>query len=1465
MQSDSLLLPISLNGYGQGSILEEVCAIASPSKLISWGLDVEHEGDTGTAPMAGAAIGCEDGTIYIFGVNAVDAPDQLPAHNMTIGNSLAPALHISRVSPSASPSSSRRDSLNSRSASSSNLAPHLLSQSARSHVTSSVSRTSAEAPKNYVDYDDEKTKLEGILKSGQTRERSIAEGLRASYGVAGLGVAGETGGIGESQRKKSKLSYTGGSSSAPGTPRESLSSPPSTRSFSPLPSPSFPEFAHLSSHIGIAPPITPKFHVFPPRFGTGNTIVSLQNLSYGIFLALQESGVVAVILSQTGLCLGSVELESTPYLHPPPSPLSSTFMSTAGNNTVWKWKYLHVLENEECTVILAVASESSMTSDSDPDSRTRVAVLELQKLNPFLSSLGSAATSRHGVLQKVSEWVMESAPEALGLLSGEDAASAKIVYLTPGQSSTLMVHNLQIVPPAYVMAAPESLQPSPDAISSHPITLSAAPASLPGLLLPIPNPFKPKIQDHPLDRDSAKSTTTVPGRVVLGPALAIGQAPMPRGGRSVIGMQLWTMNGKCVRGALWSHDDFLVFETEAPGSEIRILGNASHHGLIAVERLGPDTFILAETYRVNAFCLPQTQVSSTSHPAHIPNWLEHLSSATFDGPCLAATAISASLLLCSTGSTGSEQQRLVYVALAPVSTTKKRKKNRDDKKNLRTAWSVSKQCAGMEQESVRRLTSLLPIELDMIILGFNDGSLGRSSFVNILTIGWPTVCEKSTNTNGINGMITSLHSIQNERTSERLIVGGVDDGGIVVWDLSTLQLRAQWTIFTTPLLTVISLEEEGVGRLRDCILCVSNDGTLAVIAVDGLEFLYLIPGSAARLDRICLGEDNLLLVYADGRARLWDVKTQEFWRSMTTKAVDELLKQGGWFEADVTNESRGGEKPLASLKKSFSSHDAASTLILNIHSLSELIHPIPSSHIFRDPRLAESVSVRTKDVIQADAPLLTKRIFRRLNLLKALLSSLLSFGIDVNVDEICIEKLGIIPAMASVGIRSADQVTSLPNTSSPQEVWQISPEHTASRLLALVTILRGLLVYDEDCEEHANLVIAFYVTSLQDAIGPAWQAPSLSSLARYWFHPSSDLRLAARTLFGAAADRLSDEDAIHLVEHWQHELPCLQPDAEKQSAYSALALLITGNVATERYVVLSTSTLTDIAKSITLYLHDDDCPHRILAIDLCSRGFQVWQHYVDAMEVLRALFNLSTSAEKDRNAGPQARSAVLQIASSNTPLFMSTLSLDILHPRTLRQQKSIMQLVAFLIRKKPLVLYSHLPRLIEAVVKSLDPASSSDRDAVFDSATEILGQVVKTFPSVDFHMQSQRLCVGTNEGAVIMYDLKTATRLYVLEGHKKRLAGCSFSPDGRRLATVSLEESIVRVWKVGSSLTSLFMPGAPPRQGHSGSEPYKTLNFNVGDEVNMTVAATLEWVQFEWPDDRTARLKIRDSAFTFNT
>jgi hypothetical protein len=61
----------------------------------------------------------------------------------------------------------------------------------------------------------------------------------------------------------------------------------------------------------------------------------------------------------------------------------------------------------------------------------------------------------------------------------------------------------------------------------------------------------------------------------------------------------------------------------------------------------------------------------------------------------------------------------------------------------------------------------------------------------------------------------------------------------------------------------------------------------------------VIPGGPDRLEKIALGEDNLILIYSNDMARLWDVRTQEFWRSMTREKAEELLEQGGWFETFV--------------------------------------------------------------------------------------------------------------------------------------------------------------------------------------------------------------------------------------------------------------------------------------------------------------------------------------------------------------------------------------------------------------------------------------------------------------------------------------------------------------------------------------------------------------------------------------
>ena len=147
-----------------------------------------------------------------------------------------------------------------------------------------------------------------------------------------------------------------------------------------------------------------------------------------------------------------------------------------------------------------------------------------------------------------------------------------------------------------------------------------------------------------------------------------------------------------------------------------------------------------------------------------------------------------------------------------------------------------------------------------------------------------------------------------------------------------------------------------------------------------------------------------------------------------------------------------------------------------------------------------------------------------------------------------------------------------------------------------------------------------------------------------------------------------------------------------------------------------------------MYLNDPACPELPLAIDLVSKGFTVWQTYVDPMDLLRRLSHFAThkepSATGSTSIAAQARLAVLHVATSNPALFMSTLSMDILDAKSAAGRNSIMKLCVFLARKQPALLENGLPRIAEAVVKSLDPNVGKMRDDVWQAATVILNELV---------------------------------------------------------------------------------------------------------------------------------------------
>lgn len=51
--------------------------------------------------------------------------------------------------------------------------------------------------------------------------------------------------------------------------------------------------------------------------------------------------------------------------------------------------------------------------------------------------------------------------------------------------------------------------------------------------------------------------------------------------------------------------------------------------------------------------------------------------------------------------------------------------------------------------------------------------------------------------------------------------------------------------------------------------------------------------------------------------------------------------------------------------------------------------------------------------------------------------------------------------------------------------------------------------------------------------------------------------------------------------------------------------------------------------------------------------------------------------------------------------------------------------------------------------------------------------------------------------------------------------------------------------------------------GRCGVASFARVTDIITRAAHMTNAATLEWVVFEWPAERTARLKIRETALNF--
>ncbi|KAJ2891039.1 hypothetical protein IWW38_003803 [Coemansia aciculifera] len=248
-----------------------------------------------------------------------------------------------------------------------------------------------------------------------------------------------------------------------------------------------------------------------------------------------------------------------------------------------------------------------------------------------------------------------------------------------------------------------------------------------------------------------------------------------------------------------------------------------------------------------------------------------------------------------------------------------------------------------------------------------------------------------------------------------------------------------------------------------------------------------------------------------------------------------------------------------------------------------------------------------------------------------------------------------------------------------------------------------------------------------------------------------------------------------------------------------------------------------------------------------------------------------------------AKSALLRIATADMPLVVSTV-IEILQSNSestsVRERRGALQLIGLVAQKYPRQVHPHLEGIASAIVQAIEPKRATVRKLLIAAAGAALQGLVRAYPWVSFHPESQCLAVGCIDGRCTTYDLRTATRTAVYDGG----AGCpvaavAISPQGDRVASFTLGNGMLSIWDPSPSALAMFARslfwsatseiggGAAESQSSGSVTPSKTMNIpaeyleQVGD---LSATSAMAVAKLTWTADRTVLLQIQEASFSLS-
>lgn len=319
------------------------------------------------------------------------------------------------------------------------------------------------------------------------------------------------------------------------------------------------------------------------------------------------------------------------------------------------------------------------------------------------------------------------------------------------------------------------------------------------------------------------------------------------------------------------------------------------------------------------------------------------------------------------------------------------------------------------------------------------------------------------------------------------------------------------------------------------------------------------------------------------------------------------------------------------------------------------------------------------------------------DIVQAIFSSIMSWGLQNDIDTLCKEKLGLQPRglHVTMGLRGANGSFSLlaPSKKPSREFWNLSGTFNGSRLLNVIALSHSVLS-TIGFEEYISALITHYGVMFPDIFGKSFKYPSFSLLTKYWQDPVMDIQQAARSIFVSMFSKMSPEEKMGVVNYWKSYLP--KSGTFGSSKVQMRAAVILGIFGITDKTFLPQEICKIVAESLDTSIYDDqNSNYATQAIEILGAGFSVWEPHINGANTLRKLIFLTglvAGAPPILTGNPErptqihsttirpammvaARRSIDLITDCNPGLVISTLNFDLIHSKSYSERSGCLKLM----------------------------------------------------------------------------------------------------------------------------------------------------------------------------------------------